>query len=110
MHEYYAAQAVVERLTGAAGAGSVVTEVRVRASPVFSAEALQQAYEMLVLGTTLAGSHLTVEDLAVEHECGGCGAVFTVSRDDVAGHVIVCPYCGTPSAFDVAARLEVVEQ
>jgi len=109
VHEYHAARAVVESLASAVGPDASVVEVRARASPAFSAEALQQAYEMLVPGTPLAGSTLTVEELGVERECPGCGSVWALSRDDVAGHVVICPSCGALSGFDFAGGLEVVE-
>lgn len=79
-----------------------------RASLVFSAEALQQAYEMLTAGTPLAGSQLEVDDLPDQRRCSRCGAAFTVSSEDVAGHLVICPDCGEPSLLGVTPGLEVV--
>jgi len=109
VHEYHAVVAVVDYLTTKARSGEAIVGARVRASPVFSPEALQQAYQMLVLGTPLAGSQLFVEELEMERECDGCGSIWSVSRDDVAGHVVLCPSCGAPCGFDFASGVEVVE-
>ena len=87
---------------------SGVVEVRIRASPVFSPEALQQAYEMLTAGTPLAGSRLGIEDPPEQRTCSRCGIAFTLTRDDVAGHLVLCPTCGEPSAVELAAAIEVL--
>jgi Zn finger protein HypA/HybF involved in hydrogenase expression len=75
---------------------------------VFSPAALQQAYEMLTAGTPLAGSSLEVEGLPDRRQCSRCGDAFTVSAEDVAGHLVICPRCGEPSLLEVGTGLEVL--
>ena len=109
MHEVHAAEALVERLESELERESLdrIAEVRVRASVVFSPEALQQSYEMLVSETALRGSRLVVEELPDERECPSCGGVWTISRDDVTGHVLVCPSCGGLSSIEGGSGIEV---
>ncbi len=107
MHDYHAAEAVVGYLTRA---GLVdVGEVRIQAGPAHSPVALRQAYEMLTLGTPLAGSSLFVETTEERCTCPACGQTWDVRCDDVLGHVVVCPSCGTPSSADGLAEIAVVE-
>lgn len=110
MHDYHAVEALVERLTsepGVLGAGRVA-EVRIRADAVFSPEALEQAYAMLTPGTPLEGSRLVVDEVPSERRCPGCGESWTVSRDDLAGHLLVCPACGALSSIEGGSGIEVV--
>lgn len=111
MHDYHAVKALVERLTSGSGAlpASGITEVRIRAGAAFSPEALEQAYEMLTPGTALEGSRLVVEELPQERSCSACGRAWTVTREDLAGHVVVCPSCGDLSSIEGSTRLEIVE-
>jgi hydrogenase nickel incorporation protein HypA/HybF len=110
VHDYHAAEALVERLTGELDGTELgrVAEVRIRASPVFSPEALQQAYEMLTRETPLQGSRLVVEGLPDERECPACGSSWLVSSDDLVGHLLVCPSCGALSGIEGGAGIEVV--
>ncbi len=108
MHDYHAVSALIRRLAGEPDAGAV-EEVRVRASPVFSPESLQQAYEMQTLDTPLEGSRLLVEEAEDERVCEACGAAWRLSRDDVAGHLVVCPSCGTPAPIGEDIGLELLE-
>jgi Zn finger protein HypA/HybF involved in hydrogenase expression len=105
MHDYHAVSALVARLA----VEQDVAEVRVRASPVFSPESLQQAYEMQTIDTPLAGSRLVVEEAADRRRCAVCGADWGLSRDDVAGHTVICPTCGALSPIDETATLELVD-
>ncbi|HLZ37596.1 MAG TPA: hydrogenase/urease maturation nickel metallochaperone HypA [Mycobacteriales bacterium] len=101
MHEYHAVSALVallQRDPSLAG-----PEVRVRASPVFCADSLQQAFEMLTADTALAGSRLAVEEMSDRRTCARCGWQSTVSRDDVVGHAVVCPRCGAVSSAEAFA-------
>jgi Zn finger protein HypA/HybF involved in hydrogenase expression len=110
VHDYHAVEALVERLASELGdsrAGSVA-EVRIRASAVFAPEALQQAYEILIPGTPLERSRLVVEELPGEYTCSACGKSSPVSRDDLAGHMLVCPHCGALSAIDDHAAIELL--
>jgi Zn finger protein HypA/HybF involved in hydrogenase expression len=108
VHDYHAAEALVERLKGELDHPERVTEVRIRAAATYSPEALQQAYEMLTQGTPLKGSSLVVEERPDERECPSCGKSWHVSRDDLAGHLIVCPHCGAASAIAENSGIEVV--
>ena len=78
MHDYFAVSALVARLARDPSLAGGIAEVRVRASPVFSPEALQQAYQMLTEDTPLSGSRLLVEELADRRECAQCGTGWTV--------------------------------
>lgn len=110
MHDYHAVRSLIERLTdGSTELPIPVAEVRIRAGAAFSPEALQQAYEMLTPGTPLEGSSLVVEDLPQERSCSMCGRTWTVAREDLAGHLVVCPSCGALSPIEGSTGLEVVE-
>jgi Zn finger protein HypA/HybF involved in hydrogenase expression len=80
----------------------------VRASPVFSPEALQQAYQMLTEDTPLSGSRLLIEELADRRECAQCGMAWVMSPDDVAGHLVICPSCGTAAPLGTGAVIELL--
>ena len=80
-----------------------------RASPVFSPEALRQAYQMLTADTPLGGSRLLVEELADRRDCARCGTAWAVTPDDVAGHLVVCPSCGALAPLDAGAAIELLE-
>jgi len=108
VHDYHAVKALVERLTSELEDRERITEVRIRAAATYSPEALEQAYEMLTQGTRLDGSRLVVEDLPDERECSACGHSWTVTRDDLVGHLVVCPSCGTPSAIEGGSGIAVV--
>jgi hypothetical protein len=49
------------------------------------------------------------EELADRRDCAACGAAWTLSRDDVAGHLIVCPSCGAPSPLEGETAIELLE-
>jgi Zn finger protein HypA/HybF involved in hydrogenase expression len=106
MHDYHAAEVVVERLT-AAGLTDVV-EVRIRAGAAYSPVALRQAYEMLTLGTALAGSCLLVETSDQECVCPTCNVAWHVTCEDLIGRTVVCPSCGMPASFQDATGIQVI--
>ncbi len=110
MHDYQAMTQLVERLRGELDDATLsdVTEVRIRADPVFSPEALGQAYEMLTQDSPLAGSTLAVEERSSERACPTCGERWTADRDDLAGHVLVCPSCGALVPVEGGADIEVM--
>lgn len=109
MHDLAAVAALLDHLMGGAVPPASVAEVRVRAGASFSPEALEQAYEMLALGTPLEGSRLVVESSPEELVCGACGSRWRVAPEDVAGHLVLCPSCGAPSALRHGGRLAVLE-
>jgi len=110
MHEHHAVEALIERLTNALGDPEFerVTEVRVRTSAAFSPEALEQAYEMLAQDTPLEGSRLVVEGFAEVRSCAACERTWNVTAEDVTGHLVLCPSCGTPSTIEGGAGIEVL--
>lgn len=109
MHDYHAVSTLVAHLTRDPGRAEGIAEVRVRASPVFSPEALRQTYQMLTEDTPLSGSRLLVEELVDHRECAKCGTAWTVSPDDVAGHLVICPSCGALAPLDARATIELLE-
>jgi len=68
MHDYHAVEALVGRLASGVIGTERIVEVRIRAGATFSPEALQQAYEVITLGTPLEGSRLVVEPGQDERE------------------------------------------
>lgn len=108
MHDYHAVSALVARLAADPGLAEGIAEVRVRASPVFSPDALRQAYQMLTEDTPLRGSRLLVEELADCRQCARCGTAWTVSPDDVAGHLVICPSCGALTPLGGGAVIELL--
>ena len=106
MHDQHAIQALIERLASARL--EHVTEVRIQAAAVFSPEALQQAYEMLTRETPLAGSRLVVAEWVHECSCPSCGRSWRVGREDVEGHVVICPSCGAICPIERGAGIEVI--
>lgn len=106
MHDYHAVEAIVGRLTEAGLYD--VAEVRIRAGPALSAVSLLQAYEMVTLGTPLAGSRLIVETTDEECTCPACGKAWNVRCEDVAGHFVMCPACDAPSSVEGLANVQVV--
>jgi Zn finger protein HypA/HybF involved in hydrogenase expression len=109
VHDYHAVSALIARLVRDPSLAEGIAEVRVRASPVFSPEALQQAYQILTEDTPLSGSRLLVEELADRRECAQCGTAWAMSPDDVAGHLVICPTCGSPTPLDAGAAIELLE-
>jgi Zn finger protein HypA/HybF involved in hydrogenase expression len=99
----------IERLVRVPGLADGVIEVRVQASPLFSPESLQQTYEMLTESTPLAGSRLVVEERADRRECAACKTTWAVSYEDVVGHLVACPSCGSLSPFGSEAGIELLE-
>lgn len=107
MHDYQVVATLVERLTKQLADRDRVTEVRIRANPVFSPEALEQAFEMLTADTQLEGSRLLVEK-SDDCECPACGASWTPAHDDLVGAYVICPTCGEPSPIPGGTGIEVV--
>lgn len=109
MHDYHAAKTLVEGLLGELSDVERVTQVRIHAAVTYSPDALQQAYEMLTNDTPLEGSRLVIDERPNAYECPSCRGHWTLTRDDVAGHLILCPFCGAPSSFEGSSRIEVAE-
>jgi Zn finger protein HypA/HybF involved in hydrogenase expression len=109
MHDYQAVKALLERLTGSDDLrADRVAEVRIRAGVIFSPEALLQSYEMLTQDTPLEGSRLVIDEMRDERVCSACGISWTVTRADLAGHVLICPSCGAPSSVEGSTGIELV--
>jgi Zn finger protein HypA/HybF involved in hydrogenase expression len=111
MHEYHAVQALVDRLSADASVleGERIAEVRIRAGATLSREALEQAYEMLAPDTPLEGSRLVVVTARDDRLCPTCGRSWSATHDDVAGHLLICPSCGSLSPIEHGAGIEVLE-
>jgi hydrogenase nickel incorporation protein HypA/HybF len=110
VHDYHAVKALVDHLRRQLedpDAGRV-EEVRIRADATLSPEALEQAYEMLTKDTPLEGSRLVVEEPPEERLCETCGASWTATHEDVAGHLLICPICGALSAIEGTTGLQLV--
>jgi Zn finger protein HypA/HybF (possibly regulating hydrogenase expression) len=107
MHDYQVVATLVERLTDQLDDRDRVTEVRIRANPIFSPDALEQAFEMLTGDTRLEGSRLLIEK-SDDCECPACGASWTPTHDDLVGSLVVCPTCGAPSPMQGHMGIEVV--
>ena len=109
MHDYHAVRALIEHLTAEGDLPEGILEVRVEASAEYSPEALVQAYEMLAEGTRLEGSRLVVAEADQRRQCLSCGASWTLTPDEVIGHLVVCPSCGAASLLGGTAGLRLVE-
>jgi Zn finger protein HypA/HybF involved in hydrogenase expression len=108
VHDHRAVQILVARLTEHLGESGPIAEVRIRVGPVFSADALAQAFEMLTRETPLEGSKLIIEEWG-EGVCPSCGAHWAPTHADVAGPWLVCPSCGAPSPVEGTAGIEILE-
>jgi Zn finger protein HypA/HybF involved in hydrogenase expression len=104
MHELSLASELISRCLEVAS-GRPVASVRVRLGPGTDEAALRQGFEAEASGTALEGARLEVETASVALACP-CGYAGELGPDDVAGHVAVCPACGTVS--DVSDALELV--
>ena len=109
MHDLAAVTALLDHLTAGPTPTAGVVEVRIRAGASFSGEALEQAFEMLAQGTPLEGSRLVVEPSRDQQTCAACGNRWLVAPEDVAGHVLLCPRCGSASALEHGSELELVD-
>jgi Zn finger protein HypA/HybF involved in hydrogenase expression len=107
MHDYQAMEALVERLTQEPDVDRIA-EVRIDVDAIYSPEALLQAYEMLTKDTPLEGSRLVVSEMRREWKCPKCAHSWTISPDDVVGHMLLCPSCGAPSSIEGQGGIDVV--
>ena len=109
MHDYTAVGTLILRLETELSPDESVIEVRIKASPVFSPDALRQAYEMLTAETSLSGSRLVVEVQPYRLQCTTCRVCWTASYEDVVGHLVACPSCGSLSPLEGGAGIELIE-
>ncbi|MEW6059549.1 MAG: hydrogenase maturation nickel metallochaperone HypA [Actinomycetota bacterium] len=107
MHDHQAVEMLVARLTERLGESGRISEVRIRVGPVFSADALEQAFEMLTRDTPLEGSKLLIEEWG-DSVCPSCGAHWVPTHTDLAGPWLVCPSCGSPSLVGGTAGIEIL--
>jgi Zn finger protein HypA/HybF involved in hydrogenase expression len=107
MHDYQVVATLVERLTDQLDGRDRVRQVRIRANPVFSPDALEQAFEMLTRQTRLEGSRLLIEK-SEDHECPACRASWTPAHDDLIGSLVICPTCSAPSPMPHHMGIEVL--
>jgi Zn finger protein HypA/HybF involved in hydrogenase expression len=108
VHDYHAVKALIDHLTADRDLDQGILEVQVEASAEFSPEALAQAYEMLTQGTRFEGSRLVVAELVEHRQCASCGADWTLTPDEVIGHLVVCPLCGATSLLGSSTGLRLV--
>lgn len=101
MHDYQAVETLVEGLAEALGPFDRITRVRIRVSPVYSADALEQAFEIVTKDTPLEGAELLIEG-AGEQQCASCGARWSPTHEDVAGPWLVCPTCSSRAPIEEA--------
>jgi Zn finger protein HypA/HybF involved in hydrogenase expression len=106
MHDYHAISVLIEKLLET---GESIDEVRIKVGVDSSPESLQQAYEMLTHDTPLEGSRLLIEERLDVRRCPGCDELWRATREDVLGHMIICPWCGQATPVDKEAGIEVVE-
>jgi len=109
MHDHAAVTALIDHVMAGDVPPADIAEIRIRAASSLSPEALEQAYEMLVLETPLRGSRLVVVSSSERRACSSCGGSWSVTPDDMAGHLVVCPSCGAPSRIENGADIQVLE-
>ncbi|HZP89379.1 MAG TPA: hydrogenase maturation nickel metallochaperone HypA [Actinomycetota bacterium] len=107
MHDYQAAEALIERLVEGLGPLDRITRVRIRVSPIYSPEALEQAFEIVARDTPIEGAELLVEG-AREQACASCGTRWSPTHDDLAGPWLICPECAARTPLGPAG-IEVLE-
>lgn len=111
MHEYSIVEQMIQSLSKEFQREGIeqVKEIRLRRNSIFSAGALEQAFEMLSPNTPLQGAALIVEDVVFEHECKNCGRKAVITHDDLVGHHIICENCGASEYIDESGGLELLE-
>jgi hydrogenase nickel incorporation protein HypA/HybF len=107
MHDYQVVATLVERLTDRLDHPERVTEVRIRANPIFSPDALEQAFEVLTADTRLAGSRLVIET-SDDCTCPVCAATWKPTHDDLVGAYVICPACGAPAPMQGRTGIQVL--
>jgi Zn finger protein HypA/HybF involved in hydrogenase expression len=108
MHEVSLVAALIGECERQA-AGQPVQLVRVRHASSIPADALQQAFTMLIEGGTLADATLEAEAFDVRLQCG-CGFSGVLGHDDlISSSMAVCPACGDVSTRPRTAELELLE-
>lgn len=119
MHEYSLMQRLIETILknmeeGADFQGRQVKEVRlaIGALDIHSPDSFQQAFEVLIQGTPLAGSHLDLAVVPGSIACPKCG-FSGPCQEDVDGHdpmpVAECPQCGTLAGVSGGRGIEAIE-
>jgi hydrogenase nickel incorporation protein HypA/HybF len=102
MHELSIAMSIVELAEGEAERRRAHVEaVHLRLGPLSGVvkEALLSAYELACANTSLAGSHLLVEDVPIVVYCPRCEEQRTLKT-----RRFVCPECQTPTPDVVQGR------
>ncbi len=119
MHEYSLMEDVIESVTrdlsrrGVTQPGMVREMVlRVGGLDIHSEESFKQAFAMLVQGTVLATTALTLEIFPARMECPKCGFRGPCG-DDLDGHdptpVAECPRCGHVSMVQGGRGIEPIQ-
>lgn len=120
MHEYSVAEGLVRTVLAELAErgleGERLEEVHLRKGELrlLSNEALEQAYEILSLGTPLMGSKLVLEEIKALVACKSCGYRGPPDYcDDPAFHflapILECPRCGGVVELIQGRELELVQ-
>ncbi|MBI4643877.1 MAG: hydrogenase maturation nickel metallochaperone HypA [Deltaproteobacteria bacterium] len=120
MHEYGLMEEVVKSLLAKLDEPGIVTEgaemevvLKVGALAVHSAAATRQAYEVLVKGTKLEKSRLTLIIEPLILTCSGCGFSGPLPEGAVDPHeqlpLAPCPQCGSISPVAGSRGVESIE-
>ena len=107
MHEVSLVAELVEACELAAG-GAAVRTVRVRHASAIPEDSVRQAFELLTIGTPLAGARLDLTSFDLEVRCQ-CGFVGHPDHDALdAGPFSECPACGALVRRPRTPELELV--
>src|SRR4051794_30053346 len=110
MHEFGVTEVIIKRLLNQLERDRVskVLKITFRRSSAFSDEVLRQTFDVLSVGTPLAGAELVVEVAVLQVKCS-CGQNSRVRSDDLVGHMFICPNCGAVREIAEAHDLELIE-
>lgn len=112
MHEYGIVESMIEEVSQILVQKGVeedqVIAVRFQRGSTLSEDALVQAFQVLSPGTLFENAELIIDTVSVKFECP-CGYQQTITNDDLAGHMFVCPSCGAVREINEAHDLTLTE-
>lgn len=111
MHEYSILEDMLDQLLKQLRKEGVerVKEVHLRIGTTMSEGPLRQAFQMLTENTILAGSDLIIEEVVIEHTCGSCSNSQIVTKQDLIGHIFICPKCGAGEDINEGSWLKIIK-